>query len=120
MAQAGQLSTTTIREFSGGLNVVTDDLNMDTRYSKIETNVFNKINGTKAKRYGTKYLTNVKSYPQVEETFDEVQNVSTHIVTIPQDTIHDVNTSDTVTISTPLEIAGTYPVIVASSVAFII
>ena len=120
MAQAGQLSTTTIREFSGGLNVVTDDLNMDTRYSKIETNVFNKINGTKAKRYGTKYLTNVKSYPQVEETFDEVQNISTHIVTIPQDTIHDIETGDTVTISTPLEIAGTYSVVIASSVSFII
>ena len=120
MAQAGQLSTTTIREFSGGLNVVTDDLNMDTRYSKIETNIFNKINGTKAKRYGTKYLTNVKSYPQITETFDAVGNVSKHLVTIPQDTIHDVNLDDTITISTPLEIAGTYAVIVSSSVSFVL
>lgn len=120
MAQAGQLSTTTIREFSGGLNVVTDDLNMDTRYSKVETNVFNKINGTKAKRYGTKYLTNVKSYPQITETFATVNNVSKHIVTIPQDTIHDVNLNDTITISAPLEIAGTYTVIISSSASFIV
>lgn len=120
MAQAGQLSTTTIREFSGGLNIVTDDLNMDTRFSKIETNVFNKINGTKAKRYGTKYLVNVKSYPQIEETFDTVNNISKHIVTIPQDTIHDVDLDDTITISTPLEIAGTYSVIISTSASFIV
>ena len=36
------LKTTTIREFDGGLNVVNDDLNMDKKYSTIETNVFNK------------------------------------------------------------------------------
>lgn len=52
------LQTTTIREFSGGLNVVTDDLNMDTSYSTIETNVFNNINGTKSVRYGTKMFAN--------------------------------------------------------------
>lgn len=50
------LQTTTIREFDGGLNVVTNDLNMDKRYSVVEENVFNNINGTKSKRYGTKFL----------------------------------------------------------------
>lgn len=120
MAQAGQLSTTTIREFSGGLNVVTDDLNMDTRYSKIETNVFNKINGTKAKRYGTKYLANVKSYPQVTETFDEVQALSTHIVKIPQDTVHDIQLGDSIQIYMPFELVGTYTVIASTSSTIIV
>lgn len=50
------LKTTTIREFDGGLNVVTNDLNMDKKFSVIEENVFNNTNGTKSKRYGTKFL----------------------------------------------------------------
>ena len=61
------LHTTTIREFSGGLNVVTDDLNMDTSYSTIETNVYNNINGTKSVRYGTKMFANFTG-TEVHET----------------------------------------------------
>ncbi len=110
MARAGSIETTTIRDFDGGLNTVRDDLNMDTRFSKIETNVFNNINGTKAKRYGTKFLVDVKSYPQVEENYDTVPCKVTHIVTIPQDTIHNVETSDTITITSPAILAGSYTV----------
>ena len=110
MATAGQLLTTTIREFSGGLNVVHDDLNMETRYSKIETNIYNNINGTKSKRYGTRFLVDVKSYPQVTEHFDTVPCKVTHIVTIPQDTIHNVAENDTITITSPAILAGTYTV----------
>lgn len=69
----GNLKTTTIREFDGGLNVVTDDLNMDRKYSTIETNVFNNINGTKAKRYGTKFLVDITKYPRVTEKFKVVK-----------------------------------------------
>ena len=54
MGSFNALQTATIRDFSGGLNVITDDLNMDSSYSTIETNVFNNINGTKSIRYGTK------------------------------------------------------------------
>jgi hypothetical protein len=56
MGTFSALQTTTVRDFSGGLNVVTDDLNMSTAYSTIETNVFNNINGTKSVRYGTKFF----------------------------------------------------------------
>lgn len=110
MARAGSIETTTIRDFGGGLNTVHDDLNMETRYSKIETNVFNNINGTKAKRYGTKFLVDVKSYPQVTEHFNEVPCKVTHIVTIPQDTIHNVEANDTITITSPAILTGTYTV----------
>ena len=61
------LQTVTIREFDGGLNVVTDDLNMDTSYSTIETNVYNNINGTKSVRYGTKMFANFTG-TEVHET----------------------------------------------------
>lgn len=58
MGTFSALQTTTVRDFSGGLNVVTDDLNMSTAYSTIETNVYNNINGTKSVRYGTKFFGN--------------------------------------------------------------
>lgn len=56
MGTFNALQTATIRDFSGGLNVITDDLNMDSSYSTIETNVFNNINGTKSIRYGTRFF----------------------------------------------------------------
>ena len=65
------LKTTTIREFDGGLNVVTDDLNMDKKYSTIEENVFNNLNGTKAKRYGTKFIKDVTKFPERTEHFSD-------------------------------------------------
>lgn len=84
MGNFGSLLTTTIREFDGGLNVINDDLNMDTRFSKIENNVFNNIDGTKSKRYGTKFFKDVKEYNPCYETFDEAEIISTKIMTIPQ------------------------------------
>ena len=84
MAGFGSLLTTTIREFDGGLNVVNDDLNMDTKYSKVETNVYNNIDGTKSKRYGTKYFTDVKKYEVVEEIYDNCEVVTTKMLKIKQ------------------------------------
>jgi hypothetical protein len=84
MAGFGSLLTTTIREFDGGLNVVNDDLNMDTKYSKVETNVYNNIDGTKSKRYGTKYFTDVKKYEIVEEIYDNCEVVTTKMLKIKQ------------------------------------
>lgn len=113
MSNFGELSTTTIRDFSGGLNVVQDDLNMNTSYSTIETNMYNSINGTKAKRYGTKFFKNVKSYPQITETFDTCDVIVKKTVTIPQDTIHEFdltteNFTNKITITYPENLAGTY------------
>lgn len=86
----GNLKTTTIREFDGGLNVVNDDLNMDKRYSIIETNIFNNTNGTKAKRYGTKFLKNVQSYPNVTETFNNCVTETKHYIYLLYDNRFDV------------------------------
>lgn len=60
MGSFNALQTATIRDFSGGLNVITDDLNMDSSYSTIETNVFNNINGTKSIRYGTRLFKKIE------------------------------------------------------------
>lgn len=68
------LKTTTIRDFSGGLNVVNDDLNMDKKYSTIETNVFYSNQGNKAKRFGTKFLKDIKSYDVITEDFKIAEN----------------------------------------------
>lgn len=115
MGKFGEISTTTIRDFSGGLNVVQDDLNMDTSYSTIETNVYNSINGTKAKRYGTKFFKDVKSYPQIEEVYEKCDVIVDKTLTIPQDTIHEFDLItekfiNKITITYPENLAGTYEI----------
>ncbi len=90
------LRTTTVREFDGGLNVVNDDLNMDTRFSKVEINMFNNINGTKAKRYGTQFLKDIKTYDIVEETFENVETNSKYYLTLLYDKSFDVNRNSSI------------------------
>jgi len=48
------LKTTTLREFSGGLNVIDNDLNLDPQYSKKLTNLVRGADGAITLRYGTK------------------------------------------------------------------
>lgn len=115
----GSLLTTTVRDFNGGLNIVNSDLNMDTKFSKVETNVFNNIDGTKSKRYGTKYYLDVKKFPIVEETFENCEVVTTKTLTIKQPQgnyvavgIYKVN------ITAPESIVGEYKVEFADTTMF--
>ena len=108
MANFESLKTTTLRDFSGGLDVVHDDLNMDSKYSKIERNMFLNIDGTKAKRYGTHYEFDLKGFNENEiyqgsGTFEQNKEV-----TIQQDTVHDINESSKIKIISPTELAGEY------------
>ena len=48
------LNVSTIREFDGGWNTVTSDLNLSTKFSKTEDNVFYGLSGTK-QRYTGRY-----------------------------------------------------------------
>lgn len=50
------LKTTTIREFNGGWNVVDNDLNLSSQYSKILTNIRRDIDGSQSVRWGTRML----------------------------------------------------------------
>lgn len=119
MGNFGSLLTTTIREFDGGLNVVNDDLNMDTRFSKVETNVYNNIDGTKSKRYGTKYFTDIKKYPIITEEFDSCEVVITKKLQIKQQTNSYIPVSNYIlSIISPAEIAGNYTVDFANSEYF--
>ena len=94
----GQLKTATIREFNGGLNVVQDDLNMETKYSKIEINMFNNINGTKSKRYGTRFLKDVKNYPEVENIFENCTHRIKKYMTLYNDNTMQLNIGDYITL----------------------
>ena len=109
MAGFGSLLTTTIREFDGGLNVVNDDLNMDTKYSKVETNVYNNIDGTKSKRYGTRYFTDVKKYEIVDEIYDNCEVVTTKMLKIKQPEKKYIPVSNfVVSIVSPEALVGDY------------
>lgn len=119
MAGFGSLLTTTIREFDGGLNVVNDDLNMDTKYSKVETNVYNNIDGTKSKRYGTKYFADIKSYEIVDEIYDSCEVIVTKMLRIKQPEKRYIPVSNfTLSIVAPEELIGDYTVSFANKEYF--
>jgi len=52
----------TIRDFSGGLNVVDNDLNLDTKFSKVLQNLQRGIDGANAVRPGTKLFADTNAY----------------------------------------------------------
>lgn len=115
----GSLLTTVIREFDGGLDVVNDDLNMDTRFSKVETNVYNNIDGTKSKRYGTKYFVDVKKYPTVEEIYDSCDVIVTKLLRISQPSDRYIAYSNyKIKILSPIALAGEYSIEFANSSYF--
>ena len=45
------------------------DLNMDKKYSTVEENVYYSNHGNKAKRFGTKFLRDLKKFDIVSEDF---------------------------------------------------
>lgn len=108
MANFESLKTTTLRDFSGGLDVVHDDLNMDSKYSKIERNMFLNIDGTKAKRYGTHYEFDLKKFNENEEYQGKGTFYQNYEITMEQDTAHDINESSKIKIISPTELAGEY------------
>lgn len=115
----GSLLTTTIREFDGGLNIVNSDLNMATSYSKVETNVFNNIDGTKSKRYGTKYYLDVKKFSKVTETYASVPVETTKTLTIKQPENMYISVGiHKITITSPENLKGEYSVTFANSKEF--
>lgn len=54
-----------IHDFSGGLNVVDNDLNLTTKYSKVEENIITSEDGSKRIRYGTKKYIDLESMTPV-------------------------------------------------------
>jgi hypothetical protein len=53
------MSTTTVRDFSGGLNVVDDDHNLTSKFAVASKNIFRAIDGTLKLRYGTRYFATI-------------------------------------------------------------
>lgn len=53
-----------IRQFSGGWNVVDNDLNLDSRYAKELTNMWRGLDGAVDVRYGTRLFTDIQKAEQ--------------------------------------------------------
>ena len=120
MPKFSNLSVSTIREFDGGWNTVTSDLNLPTKFSKTEENMFYGLSGTKQKRYGTRFVCDVTTYPDIEETWDTVTTTQQTLVTFTQKKELMVAAYDTVTITAPENIKGTYEVKQTSKDSFIL
>lgn len=57
---AAKIQQTTIRDFGGGLNVVDNDLNLNSRYATALVNMYRGQDGTQAIRYGTTFFTSLR------------------------------------------------------------
>lgn len=120
MPRFSNLSVSTIREFDGGWNTVTSDLNLPTRFSKIEENVFYGLSGTKQKRYGTRFINDVTSYAPINDTWEEVTTNQQNLATFEQNSSLIVAAYDTITITEPVEYTGTYDVRKTSREEFVL
>lgn len=56
------LRDATIRDFSGGLNVIDNDLNLNTKYAKVLDNFHGTIDGSNAVRPGTELFADISAY----------------------------------------------------------
>ena len=63
--RANVLLDATIRDFSGGLNVVDNDLNLNNKFAKILDNMQRGIDGSNAVRPGTRLFASVSDYMDV-------------------------------------------------------
>lgn len=120
MPKFGELNVATIREFDGGWNTVSSDLNMSTKFSKVEDNMFYGISGTKQKRYGTRYICDLSIYNDIEEAWGEVTTETQNVATFSQEPKLVVAAYDTVTITEPETLKGTYRVTRTSKESFVI
>lgn len=57
-----QIETTTIREFTGGLNVADNDLNMKAEYAKVLDNIERSLDGSLSSRPGTRFHADVNGW----------------------------------------------------------
>jgi len=60
------LKTTTLREFGGGWNVIDNDLNLDSRFSRILTNMTLLQDGSLGIRQGTRLVTDLRIHDAAE------------------------------------------------------
>ena len=60
--RSNHLLDATIRDFSGGWNVIDNDLNLTTKFSKILRNMQRNEDGSNAVRHGTKLFADTSEY----------------------------------------------------------
>lgn len=114
MPNFGNMHVSTIREFDGGLNVVTSELNLSTKYSTVEDNMFYGISGSKQKRYGTKYFVDVSKYEDITETYENVEVIEDNdnkfylVFNFNDQNKNRLLRGHLITITEPASLAGTY------------
>ena len=58
---AKRTKDTTIRDFGGGLNIADSDLNLSSKFSKVLDNMYRKLDGSLALRYGTTFFADISA-----------------------------------------------------------
>lgn len=111
MPRFNNLNVSTLREFDGGWNVVTSSLNLPTKYSTIEENMFYGLSGTKQKRYGTTLLQDLTKFLPITEIWDSVDVVDKQYLQITQESTVRVSAYDTIEITDPAVLEGEYKVL---------
>lgn len=120
MPKFGELNVATIREFDGGWNTVTSDLNLASRFSKVEENMYFGLSGNKQKRYGTELFTSAYNSETITEEYASVPIISTRELIIPQDTIHEYDVDDVIVVESPADLAGEYTILANNYINFVV
>lgn len=77
-----ELKSATIREFSGGWNILDDDLNLSTNYSTRSYNCYRAADGTVAVRYGTKLFVNIAPFLPAAASVVNIEYYNTAILAV--------------------------------------
>lgn len=75
------LLTTTVREFTGGLNVADTDLNMKPKFAKVLDNIERAIDGTLSIRPGTRLFATVNASSDTSDVINQIY-FNTFVITV--------------------------------------
>lgn len=85
-----ELEFTTVRDWTGGLNIVDNDMNLNSRYQTVAQNVYLGDDGTLAMRPGTRLFANVEAL--VGKKIVNMRYFANHLICVATDgTVYRVN-----------------------------
>ena len=59
------LDSTTVRDFSGGLNIIDNELNLSSKYARVLDNILRLPDGSLGVRWGTEFIVDVNAYSNI-------------------------------------------------------
>ena len=93
------LDRITLRDFSGGLNVIDADLNVSTKYSRVEENIYTASDGSKKIRYGYSLFNKLSGLPLTVRELNLLNVIDVNGNIVITDTNHGLITGHKITIS---------------------